>query len=70
MAANNEKKSDALNRHVQAYPSPKYHTLVVEHAKAVGTKSEVVCEALKQYFDNMDQNYVKGLLNRAHKNSY
>lgn len=49
-----KKGSTALQRHVQAYPPPKYYRLVEAYSKCNEiSKSEVVNKALKEYFDKM-----------------
>lgn len=45
---------EALKRRVYSYPSPKYHTLTVGYAQLNEMpKSEVVKQAIKEFFDRM-----------------
>ena len=57
------KKSTSLERKVEAYPNPKYHTLVVNYAKDQDvSRSEVVGDALRLYFDSMPKDKIERLL--------
>jgi len=57
------KKSTSLERKVEAYPNPKYHTLVVNYAKDQEvSRSEVVGDALRLYFDSMPKDKIERLL--------
>lgn len=45
---------EALKRRVHSYPPPKYHSLTVAYASLNEMrKSEVVTQALKEFFDRM-----------------
>ncbi|MCA6489082.1 MAG: hypothetical protein IM569_13610 [Chitinophagaceae bacterium] len=45
---------EALKRRVHSYPPPKYHSLTVAYATVNEMrKSEVVTQALKEFFDRM-----------------
>lgn len=60
-------KSVALQRRVQCYPSPHYHTLVVAYARQHElSNSDVACIGIKLFFDTMPLNAREELL-RMHK---
>jgi hypothetical protein len=71
-----EKKnqSSAHARQIKSFPPPKYHGLVVGMSKLEGiSKSEVVCIALKQYFDSMperDRARLMSVSKQGSKHSY
>jgi hypothetical protein len=45
---------EALKRRVHSYPPPKYHNLTVAYASLNEMrKSEVVTQAIKEFFDRM-----------------
>jgi hypothetical protein len=68
--ANERKVSTSLQRHIQAYPSPKYFLLVEAMSKADAiSKSEVVNKALREYFDRMPEQERQRIVNVS-KNSY
>ena len=57
------KKSSALDRKVESYPNPKYHTLIVNYARVKEvSKSEVMCDALRLFFDSMPQHVINDIL--------
>lgn len=59
-------KSKALDRKIEAYPQPYYHRLVTGYvAIHEVSRSEVVCQALKLYFDTMPQDQKSRLMNHA-----
>ena len=65
-----KKKSVALQRHIQAYPTPKYFTLVDAMSKCREiSKSEVVNTAVKEYFDRMPEQERQRILTIG-KNTY
>lgn len=56
MSAQEKPKSASLQRHVQAYPPPKYYRLVDAMSKCENiSRSEVVNQAVKEYFDRMPE---------------
>lgn len=64
------KRSTAIERIVQAYPPPKYHQLLCADAKVSGvSRSNIVCDALKAYYDRMPEQEKQRIL-RAARNSY
>lgn len=68
--ANGKKVSTSLQRHIQAYPSPKYYLLVEAMSKANDiSRSEVVNKALREYFDRMPEQERQRIVNVS-KNSY
>lgn len=61
---------DALKRQIHTYPPPKYHTLTVAYAKVNEMrKSEVVIQALKEFFDRMPKQEQERILSLS-KNHY
>jgi hypothetical protein len=61
---------EALKRRVHSYPPPKYHTLTVAYAAANEMrKSEVVTQALKEFFDRMPKQEQERIL-RQGRNHY
>ena len=65
-----KQKSAALQRHVQAYPPPKYFGLILAMAKCDAiSKSEVINIAVKQYFDNLPQDEKTRIIQQS-KNTY
>jgi hypothetical protein len=61
---------EALKRRVHSYPPPKYHNLTVAYAAANEMrKSEVVTQALKEFFDRMPKHEHDRIL-RHGKNHY
>ena len=68
--SNEKKVSTSLQRHIQAYPSPKYFLLVEAMSKTNAiSKSEVVNRALREYFDRMPDQERQRIVNVS-KNSY
>lgn len=65
-----EKKSVAVTRRVQGYPPPRIHSLAVGYSKVYNVgQSELVTEALKQFFDRMPEGERARILT-ASKNHY
>ena len=61
---------EALKRRVHSYPPPKYHILTVAYAAANEMrKSEVVTQALKEFFDRMPKQEQERIL-RQGRNHY
>ena len=51
------KRSVALDRKIECYPPPKYHTLFRGYVEMNEMKnSEAVSEIMRQFFDNMPAN--------------
>jgi hypothetical protein len=69
MSANN-KKSVSLERRMQTYPPPKYHTLAVAFAKTNEMReSEAVSFIIKDFFDRMPESERQRILHLS-KNTY
>lgn len=61
---------EALKRRVHSYPPPKYHNLTVAYASVNEMrKSEVVTQALKEFFDRMPKQEQERILQQS-KNHY
>jgi F0F1-type ATP synthase gamma subunit len=60
---------EALKRRVQSYPPQKYHRLTVAYAEFNEMrKSEVVIQAIKEFFDKMPKQEQERILNRSKHN--
>lgn len=63
-----EKKNKTLERRVVSYPPPKVFNLVSKYSEVNEmTRSETICLALRQFFDQMPADQKIRILN---KNSY
>ena len=61
-------KSSSLERKIEAYPKPYYHKMIVGYvAIHEVSKSEVVCNALKLYFDIMPHDEKQRILTKKEK---
>jgi hypothetical protein len=54
------KQSETVKRQIQVYPAPKYHGLLLAKCKADEvSRSEVVNQAVKEYFDRMPEQEIQ-----------
>jgi hypothetical protein len=59
-----KKRSITQERKVYAYPSPKYHRLLLNYCRDQElSKSDVICLALREFFDARNRSKLPELIN-------